>query len=209
MEITAQLFRALANRSRIRILRLLTVVGERTVSQIEDATRLRQSTVSDHLRILAGAGLVWRRRSGRAVFYRLAEKPGNPVTRSALGLLRDVFGRVSSREPRDVVDSDQVQSSDSSDVVLFAYFTSFTHPRRLQIIRFLLSRGTGRVVDMTEELGMSTQACLRHLHKLSRRGLVRESRSERRRGWTLSTPDAPKFAALLAAVTEGLAGSEE
>ena len=65
MEFLVRLFRALANRRRIAVLRLLCVLGETHVSEIAEATSLGMTIVSGHLALLAGVGLLWRRRSGR------------------------------------------------------------------------------------------------------------------------------------------------
>ena len=135
MEFIVQLFRAVANRERIRILRLFSVLGEMNVSSVASATGLEQSLVSAHLKILSAAGLVWRRRSGRMVGYRLAARAGNAVTTAALQAVRNVFRGISDREPTSVANADQGDSPTECDAALFACFTAFTHPRRLQIIR--------------------------------------------------------------------------
>jgi len=179
MEVTVRLFRVLANRSRIRILRLLAVCGELRVRDIQDATGLRQPAVSVHLRELAGVGLLWRRRSGLSVYYRLAEAPTRELTRSAVTFVRDAFSSVQRGAPRDVVADEQPDSAHVSDDALFRFFTSFTHPRRLQIVRRLRSGGGGRRSVMASELGMSPLACWRHVDKLERRGLVSEQGHER------------------------------
>lgn len=75
MEFIVQLFRALANRERIRILRLLPVFREMTVSAIAEAVARHPSLVSDHLKVLAAAGLVWRRRSGCFVCFTALTHP--------------------------------------------------------------------------------------------------------------------------------------
>jgi len=177
METTVQLFRTLANRSRIRILRVLVVLDERRVAQVVEAAGSVRCTASNHLHALAVSGLVWRRRSGRAVYYRLAEEPSNEVTRTVTLLLRRVFGRVRATDPRHVADCDQRESGEYSDDALFACFTAFTHPRRLQIIRHLAENGQVRPGRMAAALGMSPPACSRHVSKLSRRGMVRTVRS--------------------------------
>jgi DNA-binding transcriptional ArsR family regulator len=78
MEATVRLFRTLANHRRLRLLRLLVVLKECRVSQLIDATGVSAGAVSNDLRALSVCGVVWRRRSGRAVYYRLAEEPSTP-----------------------------------------------------------------------------------------------------------------------------------
>ena len=64
----AQLFQALADETRIRIIKLLSE-GERRVDDLTQALALAQSTVSHHLRILKEAGLIQGERRGRATYY--------------------------------------------------------------------------------------------------------------------------------------------
>src|SRR5438876_10190284 len=65
------LFKALADATRLRILALL-VGGEICVCEIHGALKLPQPTVSRHLAYLRKAGLVETRRDGLWVHYRLA-----------------------------------------------------------------------------------------------------------------------------------------
>ena len=62
--------RAFGASSRIQLLWGL-LDGERTVEQLEEATGLRQSLVSQQLRILRELGFVAVRREGRHAHYRL------------------------------------------------------------------------------------------------------------------------------------------
>jgi ArsR family transcriptional regulator len=70
-------FRALADRTRLRILALLAG-GEVCVCEIHDSLKLPQPTVSRHLAYLRHAGLVTGRKDGLWVHYSLA-KPDDPV----------------------------------------------------------------------------------------------------------------------------------
>jgi ArsR family transcriptional regulator, arsenate/arsenite/antimonite-responsive transcriptional repressor len=72
MKKTAQLFKALSDETRLRILSLLTA-GELCVCELMATLNLPQSTVSRHLAYLRNAGLVEDRRQGVWMFYRLAE----------------------------------------------------------------------------------------------------------------------------------------
>ena len=84
-----QLFRALADDTRLRILALLAS-GEICVCHIHGALGLPQPTVSRHLAYLRRAGLVATRKDGLWVHYRLAI-PAHPslaeVMRAALDAL--------------------------------------------------------------------------------------------------------------------------
>jgi ArsR family transcriptional regulator len=48
--------------------------GEKTVSQIVSEVGIRQSTVSQQLSFLRKLGVVWSRREGHVVFYRLTDQ---------------------------------------------------------------------------------------------------------------------------------------
>lgn len=64
-------FRMLADPTRLLILRTLMFEGERNVGQVVEATGGTQANVSKHLKLLAEAGMVARRKEGLNVFYRL------------------------------------------------------------------------------------------------------------------------------------------
>jgi DNA-binding transcriptional ArsR family regulator len=68
----ANRFKALADPRRLALLSALQG-GERTVSELAEATRRPQPNVSQHLARLARAGLVEPRRDGNRVFYRIAD----------------------------------------------------------------------------------------------------------------------------------------
>jgi DNA-binding transcriptional ArsR family regulator len=72
LELMAEKFRMLADPTRLAILRAL-MGGERNVSQVIDETCRNQANVSKHLKMLAEARLVTRRKEGLQVFYRLAD----------------------------------------------------------------------------------------------------------------------------------------
>ena len=64
-------FKALADETRLRILKLLEL-RELCVCEVMVALDLTQPTASYHLGILEGAGLVKERKEGKWVFYRIA-----------------------------------------------------------------------------------------------------------------------------------------
>jgi len=70
LELMAEKFRMLADSTRLTILRAL-MQGERNVSQVVEETGENQANVSKHLKMLAKAGLVVRRKEGLQVFYGL------------------------------------------------------------------------------------------------------------------------------------------
>jgi ArsR family transcriptional regulator len=73
LERTAQLFRAMGDAQRLRLLELLKY-GERCVTEIVAAMNEKFSTVSQRLRLLRAEGLVTRRRAGTHIFYALTDR---------------------------------------------------------------------------------------------------------------------------------------
>ena len=69
-----QLFRLLADETRLRILRLLIETGEHHVRALCDKLGQSQPAVSHHLALMRTAGLIECRRQGKHNFYRLAPR---------------------------------------------------------------------------------------------------------------------------------------
>lgn len=69
-----QVFKALADRNRVKILNLLASAdGAVCVCTLIPALGLAQPTVSYHLRLLVEAGLLERERRGRFAYYRIVD----------------------------------------------------------------------------------------------------------------------------------------
>ncbi|MEF8773570.1 MAG: metalloregulator ArsR/SmtB family transcription factor [Halobacteriales archaeon] len=75
------LFKALANETRIAILAHLLAVEEACVCEIVPETGASQSTVSGHLSKLRDLDIVTSRREGRMVYYRIADPTAERVLR--------------------------------------------------------------------------------------------------------------------------------
>lgn len=73
LALVAQRFRALAEPARLQILQQLRA-GERTVTELVEATGLGQANLSKHLQVLLAAGFVGRRKAGLHTWYRLADQ---------------------------------------------------------------------------------------------------------------------------------------
>lgn len=69
----AHRFQLLAEPVRLEILNLLQVNTEMNVQQIVEGTGQSHANVSKHLRLMASAGLVGRRKEGLYAFYRIAD----------------------------------------------------------------------------------------------------------------------------------------
>jgi DNA-binding transcriptional ArsR family regulator len=71
----ASWFRALADPTRVQIVSLLARSGEPlTVGAITDAVDVGQSTVSAHLKVLAGVGFVLAEKRGTSVRYQVNDR---------------------------------------------------------------------------------------------------------------------------------------
>lgn len=71
LDLMATKFRLLGDPTRLAILRSLMTGGEMSVSQIVGKTGRGLANASKHLKQLAEAGLLARRKEGSQVFYRL------------------------------------------------------------------------------------------------------------------------------------------
>lgn len=84
-----QLFRGLADPTRLRILNLL-IHGELCVCDIQYVLESSQANVSRHLTYLKNCGLLLDRRDGVRMYYSLAQ-PGEGLHKQLFGFLREVF----------------------------------------------------------------------------------------------------------------------
>ena len=87
------LFKALADRTRLRILGLL-LTGEVCVCHIHESLKVPQSKASRHLAYLRRAGLVDTRRDGLWIYYRLADSDDR-IVQAVEQTVRHVLGHVS------------------------------------------------------------------------------------------------------------------
>lgn len=103
LESLANLFQALGDPTRLRILGLL-LTGEVCVCHIHESLRIPQPKASRHLAYLRRAGLVETRREGLWVYYRLRET-SEPVTATIRQVVAHALGHL------DVVhrDADRLQ----------------------------------------------------------------------------------------------------
>ncbi len=69
----AQVFKALGDPARLRMLSLIASAdrGEACVCDIKDAFYLAEATISHHLKLLRQAGLIYGRRQGSWIYYRV------------------------------------------------------------------------------------------------------------------------------------------
>lgn len=86
----SQLFRALGDETRLRILALLSH-GELCVCHLEKALDLSQPNVSRQLGVLRAAGVVDSRREGTWVYYAISAQ-SHALVESQLATLTNAFG---------------------------------------------------------------------------------------------------------------------
>ena len=86
----SRLFRALADRTRLRIVNLLAR-GALCVCDIQRILEQPQSSVSRHLALLKSAGLIRDRRDGMRIFYALTHWD-SPLARAVLTAVRTHLG---------------------------------------------------------------------------------------------------------------------
>lgn len=67
----ADVFRVLADASRLAILHCIIKEGEVSVSRIVESTGRSQANVSKHLKVMTDAGVVVRRKEGLVVYYKV------------------------------------------------------------------------------------------------------------------------------------------
>lgn len=84
-----QMFKAMSDETRLRILNLLSH-GELCVCELVDILSELQTKVSRHLAYLKHAGWVTDRREGQWVFYSLAE-PGDDIHRCLIEFISECF----------------------------------------------------------------------------------------------------------------------
>ena len=84
-EVASHFLKTLANENRLLILCLLAS-GERSVSELEENLALRQPTVSQQLARLRADNLVNHRRSGKTIYYTLANDDVRQVIQALYAL---------------------------------------------------------------------------------------------------------------------------
>ena len=82
----AGLLRALSHEARLLVMCQLGQ-GELSVGEINDAVRLSQSALSQHLAKLREDGFVSTRREGQTIYYRISD----PRVSRLIGALHDIF----------------------------------------------------------------------------------------------------------------------
>ncbi len=95
VELIAQRLRVLGEPTRIRLLDRLRE-GEQTVNELAAALDAGQQNVSKHLVVLAGAGVVARRKDRNHVYYRIADESALRLCEQVCGTLSDQFATMTA-----------------------------------------------------------------------------------------------------------------
>lgn len=75
----ARIFGALSEPVRLRIIGLMTTYGEICTCEIASALHLKQPTITHHLKLLEGAGVIYRRPKGKWTFFGVTGERVNDV----------------------------------------------------------------------------------------------------------------------------------
>ena len=93
MERVAELFRALGEVNRLRILNILANRGECCVCNLQAVLDVPQTRISKHVVVLKNAGLIRSDRVGQWVVYSLA-KPSGPLQQAQIEIVRSCLSKM-------------------------------------------------------------------------------------------------------------------
>jgi len=88
----AERFRLLGEPVRLEMLNHLHIKGEMNVQELIEATGHQQANVSKHLKIMANAGMVTRRKEGLYVYYTIADPTISGLCLLVCGQLQNQAG---------------------------------------------------------------------------------------------------------------------
>ena len=86
MRKTTNLFKALSDPNRLRILKMLEI-RDLCVCEITEALGLSVSTVSKHLSVLRNTDLIWGKKDGKWVDYGLNKRSSDPQIKEILKMI--------------------------------------------------------------------------------------------------------------------------
>ncbi len=174
MQLIVSACRTLANRLRLRLLRVIHDKPGQPVHVLAAAVKQPPDAVSHQLKLLCDYQFARAAPSGRRVFYHpvASGATSHPFLRGLRELLDEaLLAAWKIRTPDKVCEFETGRWDDS----LLKLFTTYTHLRRLLILRLLDSHGAVTIASVSEQIGMSPDAAYRHLDKLRRRGVVASS----------------------------------
>ncbi|MCF7848566.1 MAG: metalloregulator ArsR/SmtB family transcription factor [Kiritimatiellales bacterium] len=146
--------RALANTTRLTLLRKLLFGETKPVCKLAAQTGISEQLASRHLRTLASRGLLHASQISRWVYYSAEANENVDNAVHILASLKNCF-------------LDGITNEEIMEIV-----TSFTHPRRILIVA-RLNQTTKTFDELMVETDMSSMALFRHIKKLEKRGFIR------------------------------------
>jgi ArsR family transcriptional regulator len=93
LAVKAKFFKGLSDSTRLAIL-LCLVDQEKTVGEIVELTDSTQSNISNHLKCLAGCGLVKNRRDGKNIFYSLRDEKTKELLSVSDSVIKKVYSDI-------------------------------------------------------------------------------------------------------------------
>ena len=151
--------RALANRDRLNLLRLVAVSkGEKGVAELAAEAGLPVPTASLYLRALNARGLISVVRAGPYVYYGTGSDRSLPVAISIQKAFRKLFAL--KELPANWADR------------LLPLLRAYSNPRREAIVRIIAMRQPLRYVELHMRSGICETSFLRHLGVLTAAGIV-------------------------------------
>jgi len=210
MDLIIAVCRALANKPRLRLLRLIYEQSGRTVESLAVDAKLPADAASKHLKLLRGLHLIQMTPSGRCVHCSPAppESTNNDFLRDIQKLLTQLFGdKDLNRTLAQVCDSGVTapQGWDTAFEAMLKHATAFTHLRRLLLLRWLSRKGPCRPEELAAGAQMSADAARRHLDKLRRRGVIADD-AKTPGAWTIVRTAHPPCRQKLLAIVLRAAG---
>ena len=93
LDLKAKFFKGFSDKTRLAILDALKD-GEKTVSDIVTASKMKQSNVSQHLACLRGCGIIKSRQDGKFTFYSIRNDEMLQFLEAADSILRSISNEV-------------------------------------------------------------------------------------------------------------------
>jgi DNA-binding transcriptional ArsR family regulator len=175
--------RALANRTRLSLLKAMIDESPLCVQTLAERCKLKKSVCSQYLRILNARGFLQANRRGRWVDYSLG---ANPSVKHADDLLKAVVRTLRSC------------ASVKEYATVLKDLTIFTCPRRMLMVRVIQANPNRSPSELSTYCRMPYKTILRQLKKLERRTVITRAES----GITLCSPTRPLAKKLLTLVLE-------
>ena len=111
METYAEIFKALSDKTRLRILYLLIKSQEELcVSEFADSLEIPQQNISQHLRILRIAGLIRKVKEGRWIYFSITENI-DAFTESVLAAISSIPERLISKDLKELDERMKLRSN--------------------------------------------------------------------------------------------------